>query len=873
MPLAAGTRLGHYEIVSAIGAGGMGQVYRARDTKLNRDVALKVLPEAFSADPDRLTRFKREAQVLASLNHPNIAHIHGFEDAGPTSALVMELVDGATLAEMIQTSRGLPLDEALPIARQIAEALEAAHERGIVHRDLKPANIKLTPEGIVKVLDFGLAKTTDPSLAGHESAASSPTLTSPLTMTQMGVVLGTAAYMAPEQTRGRLVDRRADIWAFGCVLSEMLCGRRPFGGTELTDILAAIVRDEPDFTALPLSTPAAVRTLIERCLEKDPKERLRDIGEARIALSRTVASAPAALPARFRFWVPIGWAAGGALVGAALMLSLRPRPPERQPAILSLRQLTELPGAEINPDISPDGRQVLYAGGAPGNRDLYLLRVGGGRAINLTSGSPAEDLQGTFSPDGERIAFRSERDGGGLFVMGATGESIRRITSAGFDPRWSPDGKRLVYASEAVDDPYSRVIRSELWTADVESGAATRVWTGDAVQPAWSPHGTRIAFWANTAGQRDISTLAAAGGAPVAVTADGATDWAPEWSPDGRWLYFISDRGGSPNLWRIAIDESSGRTSGAPEPVTNGVRAIASARFSRNGTRMVIGATDRVFELSLSTFDAAKPEVAAAPTTIRSASLGWCAPSRDAAWLACTSRNGQEDIVLLRADGSESRRLTDDAFKDRIAAWSPDNRTVAFMSVRSGRWQLWAIGADGSGLRQLTDLKADISWGAWSPDGKRLAMGSPSVQPYGLWLLDPSSTATHATARFFPTDDRIGVDTWSSDGTLLAGGETGSSGNPTALTIWDIAAGKLRHRIELPLVRSSSLDAVFVPGSHDLLATTGDGLALVNADSGRWRVIRKIPPPFESRVSGDGRTLLLERASVAEDLWLMEFRQ
>jgi eukaryotic-like serine/threonine-protein kinase len=865
MTLPAGIRLGTYEIAGALGAGGMGEVYRARDTRLNRDVAIKVLGDAFVDNPDRLARFEREAQTLASLNHPHIAHIYGVIEK--PAALVMELVEGEDLAQRL--ARGaIPPGDAVPIARQIADALEAAHERGVVHRDLKPANIKLTPDGLVKVLDFGLAKTADPGVVSG-NAPDSPTLTSPLTMTQIGVVLGTAAYMAPEQTRGRTVDRRADIWAFGCVLYEMLCGRRPFGGTELSDILAAIVRDAPDLTALPPSTPTVVRTLIERCLEKDPKDRLRDIGEARIALSRPAATAPA--PARSISRTPVLWAAGGVLVGAAVVLSVTPRDRGGQPVIASFRQLTELPGAEINPDISPDGRQVIYAGGSPGNRDLYLLRVGGGRAINLTAASPADDLQGSFSSDGERIAFRSERDGGGLFVMGATGESVRRITSAGFDPCWSPDGKRLAYATEGVDDPYSRVTRSELWTAEVESGASTRLWTGDAVQPAWSPKGTRIAFWVNREGQRDIATIAASGGTPVAVTSDAATDWAPQWSPDGRWLYFVSDRGGSPNLWRIAIDEATGLTRGAPEPVTNGVRALASARFSRNGARMVIGATDRIFELSLTDLNAAQPDAGATRSTIRTASLGWCAPSRDASWLACTSRTGQEDIVLMRADGSETRRLTDDGFKDRIAAWSPDDRTLAFMSTRSGRWQLWAIGADGSGLRPLTDLDDDIAWGAWSPDGQRLAIASSSVQPYGMWLIDPSRTETRATARFIPTNYRMGVDTWSSDGTLLAGGEVAPSGNPTALMVWGVAAGRLRKRIELPLVRSSSLDVLFVPGSHEVLTITPDGIALVDADSGRWRLIRKMQPPFEPRLSGDGRTLLVERASNAEDLWLMEF--
>ena len=422
-------------------------------------------------------------------------------------------------------------------------------------------------------------------------------------------------------------------------------------------------------------------------------------------------------------------------------------------------------------------------------------------------------------------------------------------------------------------DPYSRVVRAELWTADVESGATTRVWAGDAVQPSWSPHGTRIAFWANAAGQRDIWTIATSGGTPVAVTSDAATDWAPEWSPDGRALYFVSDRGGSPNLWRVTIDESSGVPGGAAEPVTNGVRALGSARFSRDGLRMVLGATDRSFELSLTDLDLASPDRGAVRTTIHSASLGWCGPSHDAAWLACTSRTGHEDIVLLRADGTETRRLTDDAFKDRIPVWSPDDRTLAFMSSRTGQWELWAIGADGSGLRQLTDLQSDLAWGVWSPDGKRIAVASTSLKPYGLWFLDASRTSTRDTALFVPTDRPVGADSWSSDGALLAGTETSPAGDPVALTVWDVNERRLLKRIELPLVRAATIDVSFVPGTHDLLANTTEGVVSVNADTGRSQLVRKVAPPLQNRVSGDGRTLLVERPGLEADLWLMEFRK
>ena len=282
MSLAPGTRIGSYEIVSMVGAGGMGEVYKARDGRLKRDIAIKALPDTFASDPERLARFQREAEVLASLNHPNIAHIHGHEEAGAVRALVMEFVEGEDLAQKI--ARGpIPIGQALPIARQIAEALEAAHEKGIIHRDLKPANIMLRPDGTVKVLDFGLAKAMEP-VTNRGALANSPTFTSPQMITHAGVLMGTAGYMSPEQARGKPGDKRIDIWAFGCVLFEMLTGKKAFEGETLTDTMVAILEKEPDWQGLPRETPAAVQAVIAKCLRKDPSRRLRDVADARLEL-------------------------------------------------------------------------------------------------------------------------------------------------------------------------------------------------------------------------------------------------------------------------------------------------------------------------------------------------------------------------------------------------------------------------------------------------------------------------------------------------------------------------------------------------------------------------------------------------------------
>src|ERR1700676_3813886 len=287
MPLAAGTELGTHEILALIGVGGMGEVYKAHDTKLRRDVAIKVLPESFARDADRLARFRREAQLLASLNHPNIATIYNIEDSNNTTYLVMELVPGETLADHLKRDGAVPVEEALVIAKQIAEALEAAHEKGIIHRDLKPANVKVTPEGKVKVLDFGLAKAFAGDTA-NDDPSNSPTLSMAATM--HGMILGTAAYMSPEQARGKAVDKRTDIWAFGCVLYELLCGHPAFEGEDVTEILAAVVKTEPDWKRLPEATPPAIRTLLRRCLRKDRRQRLPDAGAARIEIEEALAA-------------------------------------------------------------------------------------------------------------------------------------------------------------------------------------------------------------------------------------------------------------------------------------------------------------------------------------------------------------------------------------------------------------------------------------------------------------------------------------------------------------------------------------------------------------------------------------------------------
>src|SRR5688500_1244843 len=421
MSLAPGTRLGPYEIAGPLGVGGMGEVYRARDVNLKREVAIKVLPADVAGDRERLGRFQREAEVLASLNHPHIAHVYGIEGG----ALVLELVEGEDLSQRI--ARGpMPIDEALPIARQIAEALEAAHDAGIVHRDLKPANVKVRDDGTVKVLDFGLAKALDPGAGNREpgagsALANSPTITSPA-MTMRGVILGTAAYMAPEQAKGKAVDKRADIWAFGCVLYEMLTGRRAFQGEDATDTIAEVLKSSVNLAALPAATPARVREVIARCLQRDPRMRMRDIGEARIALASAEAGdASAAAAATRRPWREIAAWSIAALAIVAAMLAFRaastaPLPP--QPVRFKLDVASDPSAAGVSAVISPDGATIALQTNRPGE-SIYLRRLDSEQLVEIDGTTGARGM--AWSTDSRSIAFAA----GGQLKIVRLGESPR----------------------------------------------------------------------------------------------------------------------------------------------------------------------------------------------------------------------------------------------------------------------------------------------------------------------------------------------------------------------------------------------------------------------------------------------------------------
>ena len=568
-----GRRLGTYQVQALIGAGGMGEVYRARDTKLQRDVAVKVLPYAFTSDPDRLSRFEGEARILAALNHPNIGAIYGFEEADGLRFLILELVDGQTLADKLaDVSRlraggpGLPLRDALSVAGQVAAGLDVAHEKGIIHRDLKPANIKITPEGVAKVLDFGLAK-----IAG---AASTPDVTQSPTMpanrTSVGTVLGTAAYMSPEQARGQVVDKRTDIWAFGCVLYEMLTGRAAFKGGSVSDTIAAVLGSEPDWGALPNATPTAVRLLLQRCLEKDPKRRLRDLGDVHFDIDdlRGAATTRGRKASRARRALPAAVATLVLLTGGAALFYVVPSAPVTSPS--EYIQLTNFSDSAHAPSLSPDGRMVTFKRGDDsflGEGQIFVKLLPNGESVQLTS-SPGRKYGPAFTPDGTRVAYTNrdrvsgEWDTWTVPVLG--GQPVRLLPNAS-GLTWI--GDHQVLFSEIKSGLHMGIVSA------TDSRAASREIYLDPDEHAMahysylSPDRRSVLVVEMTgthAFTQPCRLVPFDGSSAGRQVGPRGTCLSAAWSPDGRWMYFAAVVGGASHLWRQRFPD------GAPEQITFG---------------------------------------------------------------------------------------------------------------------------------------------------------------------------------------------------------------------------------------------------------------------------------------------------------------
>jgi eukaryotic-like serine/threonine-protein kinase len=886
MPLVAGAGLGPYQIVALLGSGGMGEVYRARDPRLGRDVAIKILPAAFSGDADRLRRFEQEARATAALNHPNIVTVYSVEQSEGVHFLTMELVEGRPLAQVIPPD-GLPLDDLLAIAIPLADAVAAAHERGITHRDLKPANIMIgagVHSGRVKVLDFGLAKLLEPDV---ERAS---TMTMPAAGTAEGRIVGTVAYMSPEQAAGKVLDARSDLFSLGVILYEMATGHRPFQGDSAVSILSSILKDTPTSIAeLNRAVPPELARIVRRCLVKDPARRYQTAADLRNELEElkhdidagaaVVATPPVEPYARLSRGA---WAAAAvvALIGAAAIYYVwgRSRVDATQTGAAGERRFTQLTtqaGVEQFPSLSPDGKWIVYDGNQSGNSDIYLQGVGGQNAINLTKDSPDDDTQPAFSPDGELIAFRSDRQGGGVFVMGRTGESVRRMSDFGYTPAWSPDGTQLVF--DTFPPNLFGISTSELWVLTVATGEKRRL-SNDGIQPTWSPHGYRIAYWSvfekGGQGRRDIYTIPATGGDPLPVTSDDAIDWNPAWSPDGRYLYFSSSRGGSMNLWRIAIDERSGTVVGQPEPLTAPSSFAGHLSISADGSRLAYASLGRTSNVQKVSFDPASGAVTANPATVLGGSrfLSTVALSRDGQWLVYYTIGNQLDIAISRSDGTGERELTHDPANDRNPVWSVDGREIFIWTNRTGKNQIWSIRSDGSQLRQLT-FAADgmSSYNVLSPDGSRIVYEGIAADADKMFILDLAKPWKDQTRQAFSRVIQPGLlfieSVWSPDETRLLG----NGGYPSVgVFTYSFVSGRYTR------LSDAGYSWCWLNDGRRVLITDRDQRKLLVLDSvskANREILSIAPDNFESvALSADNRTIYFTRETHQGDIWLMSLK-
>jgi len=757
-----GQTLGHYRIEANLSEGGMGVVYRALDTRLGRAVVLKVLRPEFVADPDRKRRFVQEAKAASALNHPNIITIYDIDQAGGVDFIAMEYVRGKTLDQLIGR-KGLRLNEALKYAVQAADALAKAHAAGIVHRDLKPANIMVTDDGLVKLLDFGLAKLTEPVEAGESGNTRTDE-----PRTEAGAIWGTVPYMSPEQAEGKPVDARSDIFSFGSVLYEMLTGRRPFQGETRVSTLSAILREEPKPLGEILeSAPHELERIVARCMRKDPQRRLQHMDDLKLAIEElkeesesgkrsghvaTLRAGRGWLPARRRMlWVGVLLSVVLAIGGTVWfrLAGLGTGPPA-----LSARTvpLTSFPGSERDPALSPDGKQVAFVwdAEADGDFEVYVKLVAGGTPLRLTA-NRFQESHPTWSPDGSRIAFlRPTPDGHAIFEVPALGGPERKLGQSAASVgvswsyglswssglAWSPDGKSL-----AIRDKGSAQDPAGIFLLSTETGEKRKLtsppaqFAGDGF-PAFSPDRQTLAFTRAPSIQVcDIYVLPLPGGLtsvgePRRLTFDGREIWGLAWTPDGRSIVFSSDRGGSPSLWRIPA------SGGAPERLAAAGDGAYSPSISSHGARLVF--SRRLEDANIwRTSGPSSKGIRVPPTRLISSTLTDAGGqfSRDGKRIVFASgRSGNEEIWVCDNEGLNPVQLT--AFGGPSVGsphWSPDGQRIAFDSTKEGQRDIYVVGAEGGSPRRLTSERSNEVRPSWSSDGRWIYFGSDRTGTWQVW--------------------------------------------------------------------------------------------------------------------------------------------
>jgi Tol biopolymer transport system component/serine/threonine protein kinase len=810
--LRAGDTLGSYQITSAIGRGGMGEVYLANDNRLNRRVALKVLPAAVMKEPERMRRFEQEARAASALNHPNIITIYEISQANGTLMIATEFVEGITLRQRL-TAGPLELREALHIAIQIADALAAAHRVGIIHRDIKPENIMIRPDGYVKVLDFGLAKLAEPALV--QAAPEAPTQLK----TGSGVVMGTIGYMSPEQARGQAVDARSDIFNLGTVIYEMVAGHGPFAGDTPSDVFAAILKSEPQtLSAVVATTPPELDAVVEKALQKDRDKRFQDINELLSSLrtlkedldfhakldrsvppgenNLTRGASTLTQPARLTqpSLTSVDWLRKNRVARAAALLVvvvamagvfylLRSR---RAPAVddqvvaprqlVQATQVTSWAGFDCYPALSPDGNSLSYSSDRSGKFEIYVKQLtAGGREVQLTSDG-LENFEPAWSPDGKWIAYTS-KNRGGIWIVPSLGGSAKQLTESGSYPSWSADGSQIAFQSAGLGDDLGAVasgalLPSTIRTVPSKGGEIKQITqvghpAGGHGSPAWSPDGERIVFGCYDPERTDVWTVSVKGGEPTKI----ARGYDPIFAPDGKTLYFASfGKNLNFGISKIAVSET-GKPEGEPiEIVGSALGRYKRLTLSTDGKKLAFGTVEinsNIWNVALSakTIEASAPALPLTRDSSFRNSSPMISPDGKRVAYHVTRVGTQPDVYVMNSDGSNQTQLTTNPESDQRPSWFPDGEELAFLSRREGHDEMWAMSLRSGRERKLFDLAQDITFPQLSPDGTQVSFNSKKSGTTNVWVI-PVAGGEPKQLTF--DQEAMGFPCWSPDSKYIA---------------------------------------------------------------------------------------------------------
>ena len=871
MTLPAGSRVGSYEIASPLGAGGMGEVYRARDTRLGREVAIKVLPADAAGDGESRTRFEQEARAASALNHPNILTVYDIGDSDGSLFIAMEYVEGRTLRELL-VSGPVPPRKLLSIAAQVAEGLAKAHGAGIVHRDLKPENIMVNKDGFAKILDFGLAKLAIPPQEGGSQLA---TMAGP--GTRPGVVLGTVGYMSPEQASGQPVDFRSDQFSLGAILYEMATGQRAFQRKTAVETLSAIIREEPaPMSASSPAAPAAVRWIVERCLAKDPEERYASTRDLARDLKLTGdhltevsgEAAPVSRPASKGRVAWVAVLAGLVAVGVA-DVAVRWRAGSRSAnAPAALRRVTFAPGLEDEPTFSPDGKFLAYTTDERGNLDVVVQPLSGGEVIRIAE-SDADEAEPAWSPDGAKIAFVSARDHGGrlgvalnvstleqylnakfgdIFLIPALGGAAVKLAEDGYYPSWSPDGKRIVFMS-------NREGTLSLWTISAEGGTPTRLTKDGSIdyQPSWSPDGKWIAYGSGSQRAFNLRVIAAGGGAPKELTTQFGYVTRPAWSADAKTIFFSGEQGGILNAWALPFDAGAGRAK--PSRVTLGQGQDTGLSVSRDGKKLAFSAVRSDLNIWELTVDTGQLR----PVTSGAGGPDYPQPSPDGKVLLVQSnRTGELAVWSVDLQGKFLSQLTPGLQTEPQAHWSRDGRQIVYQ--RDDKLWLQPVGS-------MDALDTGVKAGApeWSPDGTEIAVGSAS----GVGEISVYNVRDKKVRAVTSLKRELDYPTWSPDGKQIA--FQLQRGSIREIWVVPSAGGEAR-----PLTRDmEDSHPAWSPATDEILFLRDHKrLALVSASTGK---VRFLPGYSEGSYvldypswSRDGKRIYFSASRKTGDIYVLE---